>query len=615
LLQDPIYCGNLPLNMILLEVGPDFAHVVTLKGEFLYVAPSVRRVLGYEPGDLVGATMADIAHRDDLVPLMRELKESTSIGFNASVGGSILGVEPRVNPHTVELLFRARTKNGVFVWVESRGRLHGGPSTRGRKAISLWGRARDMSHLTWEMVARAGGLAKCTTVQKRVGDGNIEYIVARQEFWGMVSRSGVLITVGSGIKDLLGWEPEDFEGLAIGNLVATASGGGEVERSVKKLGNGPGGGGESMCVHSILGCDMKTKEGGSKPVVVSIFRGWRDPKVQLATEIPGGIRPAHLVYQVRLASAETYSLRSPSPPPHAPVLPSHDLAHLTHFPLIHPSPATTLGSAGEDHLFDASHLLCPSTSGSPAQLQSYDPRYPDLGANIFQAFNINRNTCWQYEIQQLKLRNEAVKVKILRLEAALRIPKGRKATQEVPRSPCPVRNTCHSLQKGARFHQLHPQGGTTAQMQPPNISIDLSHLDHPCHDPLGVSPQGVLLTQRVKVLSSPLQPIDPLSPTPCLPLSTQFLSQHSAWSKFPAGLADALTSSPSVRRVQGGVSAQVPAQGTPAGCPEYVHYCAPGPRGGTPQRTAGKKRRWHTMASMDEVHPKPPHFSGGSQRR
>ncbi|TEB34892.1 hypothetical protein FA13DRAFT_1569091, partial [Coprinellus micaceus] len=100
------------------------------------------------------------------------------------------------NPHTVELLFRARTKNGVFVWVESRGRLHGGPSTQGRKAISLWGRARDMSHLTWEMVARAGGLAK----------------FARQEFWGMVSRSGVLITVGSGIKDLLGWEPEDFEG-------------------------------------------------------------------------------------------------------------------------------------------------------------------------------------------------------------------------------------------------------------------------------------------------------------------------------------------------------------------------------------------------------------------
>ncbi|TEB20514.1 hypothetical protein FA13DRAFT_207982 [Coprinellus micaceus] len=76
--QDPVYCGNHPLHMMLLEVGPDFVHVVSLKGNFLYVAPAVRRVLGYEPGDLVGTTIVDLAHQDDVVPVMRELKESTS---------------------------------------------------------------------------------------------------------------------------------------------------------------------------------------------------------------------------------------------------------------------------------------------------------------------------------------------------------------------------------------------------------------------------------------------------------------------------------------------------------------------------------------------------------
>ncbi|KAF8632033.1 hypothetical protein AX14_010867, partial [Amanita brunnescens Koide BX004] len=72
--------SNQWLNLMLLETCPDFLHVVSLKGSFLYVAPSVRRVLGYEPEEMVGGSLADLAHPEDVVPLMRELKESSSTG-------------------------------------------------------------------------------------------------------------------------------------------------------------------------------------------------------------------------------------------------------------------------------------------------------------------------------------------------------------------------------------------------------------------------------------------------------------------------------------------------------------------------------------------------------
>ncbi|TDL16156.1 hypothetical protein BD410DRAFT_646025 [Rickenella mellea] len=86
------------LNLLLLEHGPDFVHVLSLKGYFLYVSPSVRKVLGYEAAELVGKSITEYCHPSDVVPLIRELKESsapsggggghTGMG-NVASGGSV----------------------------------------------------------------------------------------------------------------------------------------------------------------------------------------------------------------------------------------------------------------------------------------------------------------------------------------------------------------------------------------------------------------------------------------------------------------------------------------------------------------------------------------------
>ena len=149
LLTDPVFVNSLPiststisptfenthdksqlLNLILLEYSPDFIHVSPFKGFFLYVAPSIWNILGFEADELVGKSIEEYCH-PDLVPLMRELKES-------SVPDTVTG-----SRRTVDLLFRARSNSKGYVWVESRGRLHV-ELGKGREAIILNGRARPM---------------------------------------------------------------------------------------------------------------------------------------------------------------------------------------------------------------------------------------------------------------------------------------------------------------------------------------------------------------------------------------------------------------------------------------------------------------------------------------
>jgi len=216
------------LSLLLLELLPDFLLVLSLKGSFLYVAPSVRLVLGYEPHELVGRSISDVCHPADLVPLMRELKEG-SVGTGSVYSGSGSGnvyspsasglagdsAHPPGVPKPVDLLFRAAPKTPAhpippvsspapptssplasgsttghtssdslpvsgttegddvsrpYIWLECRGRLHVEPG-KGRKAIILSGRARWMPAVRWSTVTRAGGVGVGITAPNSTPQG------------------------------------------------------------------------------------------------------------------------------------------------------------------------------------------------------------------------------------------------------------------------------------------------------------------------------------------------------------------------------------------------------------------------------------------------------------
>lgn len=92
------------LTFVLLQCD-DFVHVLSLKGSLLYVSPSAKRMLEYEPAELIGKPLSSVCHPSDIVSVLRELKEA--------------------GPNTpVNIVYRVRRKTSGYVWLEATGKLH-----------------------------------------------------------------------------------------------------------------------------------------------------------------------------------------------------------------------------------------------------------------------------------------------------------------------------------------------------------------------------------------------------------------------------------------------------------------------------------------------------------
>jgi PAS domain S-box-containing protein len=401
--DDPVASGaNHLLHLLLLEAAPDFIHVLSLKGSFLYVAPSVRRVLGYEPEEMVGKAVSDFAHPKDVVPLMRELKESSATGGPAEGGSHVDNRSPGASsPRTVNLLFRARTKMGKYIWVESRGRLHVEPG-KGRKAIVLSGRARDMSRLTWDEVRFAGGLARGGQGLREDQDkkrGQTSVAESRrlvdQEVWGMISghrkETLTFLSVGKGVEDVLGWSADELIGRNVMDIVLDEGArdflGGVITNKVyhrssrreQSLADG-------FAVRRVH-CALRKKGNGVADVWFIIYRAEPNHHVKgisFGAE-KGEVSSVPLVYQIRLVGART-------------ILP--DLAsEATSFLLPPPRSYDNLSQLSSSSLAGAVPILN-FTSSAPSNVIS-----TPTTLDIFDELSISKGSSWQYELQQLRFAN------------------------------------------------------------------------------------------------------------------------------------------------------------------------------------------------------------------
>ncbi|KAI5789901.1 tuber borchii white collar-1 [Pyronema domesticum] len=168
------------LDKVLLENTDDVVHVLSLKGLFLYCSPSIRKVLEYEPHELVGTSLSGVCHPSDIVPVTRDLKDTSTSS-------------------SVSVLFRIRRKFSGYTWFESHGSLHT-EQGKGRKCIILVGRERPVYVLPTRQVALSGG----------IGDN---------ELWTKLSTSGMFLHVSSNSKALLDRESEELVGTSIQALM------------------------------------------------------------------------------------------------------------------------------------------------------------------------------------------------------------------------------------------------------------------------------------------------------------------------------------------------------------------------------------------------------------
>ena len=363
--SDP-YDGNRFLSLMLLESAPDVVLAMSLKGAFLYVSPSVRRVLGYDPEDLVGKGITDFCYEADKIPLIRELKESSSgpggaqgPSNGATSAASSVSLPSPVEPtpqqqasgksaqqsssqpgsRSVDLLFRMLAKNGSYVWVECSGRLFVEPG-KGRKAIILSGRVRSIPALHWQALARAGGLAPLDT---RGTDGSHE-----RECWALVSEGGSFLYAGTAVRDVLGWGVAEV----IGRPVTEFVGGGDpehgraiVQETLQQAFADPS---LASSGSRSLSCYLK-KKGGSEILVDIVFY---HPQADERVSAPGNAVTRPLVCQMRLAELTQTS------------------------PMVH-----------------------------------------SLAEDVFAELDTERGSGWQYELQQLKYANQRLLEQVEEIEA------------------------------------------------------------------------------------------------------------------------------------------------------------------------------------------------------
>lgn len=237
------------LHLLLLENSPDFVLVLSLKGHFLYVAPSVRRELGWEQDDLVGKSVGEMCHPSDAVPVLRELKESTvapstsgleertreedwRANAESGVGSERRGVSSLKSgpgPALVNLLFRMRRKTNGYAWVECIGRLHVEPG-KGRKAIVLSGRVcAAIPSVRWGVVGKAGGMVITPATRRwegerrrtESGECNADAVqtteehAEEREFWAIISTDGIFLVTSAGCRDVLGKKPSEMIGRSL----------------------------------------------------------------------------------------------------------------------------------------------------------------------------------------------------------------------------------------------------------------------------------------------------------------------------------------------------------------------------------------------------------------
>lgn len=241
------------LDKVLLENTDDVVHVLSLKGLFLYCSPSIRKVLEYEPQELVGTSLSAVCHPSDIVPVTRDLKDTSS-------------------STSVNVVFRIRRKYSGYTWFESHGTLHT-EQGKGRKCIILVGRERPVYKLGWRDIQSSGGIGE-------------------NELWTKMSTSGMFLFVSSNVKILLDRESDEMTGTSIQALMRPDSKH-ELGRALEQARTG---------VKATVKHEIQNKRGQFLQALTTLFPG----------DASENRKPTFLIAQTRLLKHTRASAGSPN---------------------------------------------------------------------------------------------------------------------------------------------------------------------------------------------------------------------------------------------------------------------------------------------------------------
>lgn len=374
-------------DKMLLENADDVVHVLSLKGLFLYVSPSCKRVLEYDGPGLVGTSLSSICHPSDIVPVTRELKDTTT--------GT-----------TVNIVFRIRRKDSGYTWFESHGGLFV-EAGKGRKCIILVGRKRPVFALQRRDLEANGG----------IGDS---------ELWTKLSTSGMFLFVSSNVRSLLDLQPDNLVGTSIQDLMRKESRP-DFGRAIEKARRGK----IVTCKH-----EVQNRRGQVLQALTTMYPG----------DASEGHKPTFLLAQTKLLKASSRSI-APSPAQLAKQNAAQNASLDTStLPPTDPR-AGGLGLGQNNNASKGIHGQgeergVVSTAGGGIPLGSQDSALAS-DDNIFDELKTTRCTSWQYELRQMEKVNRILAEELHGLLSNKKKRKRRKGVGNVVRdcANCHTRNT------------------------------------------------------------------------------------------------------------------------------------------------------------------------------
>jgi PAS domain S-box-containing protein len=374
-------------DKLLLENTDDVVHVLSLKGLFLYLSPASRKVLEYDASELVGTALSSVCHPSDIVPVTRELKETS-------------------HSSAVNVVYRIRRKHSGYTWFESHGCLHT-EQGKGRKCIILVGRARPVYALDRTMIS----------AESTFGDG---------ELWSKMSTSGMFLYVSSNVRSLLDKLPEDLMGTSIQALMRPEA-------------------------RKELGAALEVARTGKRASLRHDLQNRRGQVMQAQTTIyPGdaqeGSKPTFFLAQTRLLKL-TRAMHSQNQKSSTALSPRTDIASIgstTPFSSVantqttQPASSVTGSQNAPPTPIQESGVVT-SAGGSGLALGNQDEALASED-NIFDELKTTRSTSWQFELRQMERQNRVLAEE---LQALLSRKKKRKrrAVKGHPERDCA---NCHT---------------------------------------------------------------------------------------------------------------------------------------------------------------------------
>ncbi|KAJ5154109.1 uncharacterized protein N7500_009548 [Penicillium coprophilum] len=369
------------LDRILVENTDDVIHVLSFNGEFLYLSPSCKKILEYDPVELIGKTLSTICHPSDIGPVIRDLRASTTTA-------------------PVSVVYRIRQKHRGYMWFESHGAWHIDPN-QGRRHLVMTGRPRPVYSL--DQIARLGSSAA----------------LAENDVWAKISLSGVILFVTSKVKPVLGRSPDDLIGKGIQEIMEPETGGtATITQALEVACRGQGAGMATMW----------HKKGHALLAHTTLYTG----------DAEKGIKPTFLVAQIRFARSFSPSATAISAAEDKSLGMLTGTARNATLTVDDPAPPRQYGALGQ-RMPDLSNLI--GLNGLPTGNRSISPS--DYPATFFTELNPTRGSSWQIELRELEKQNRTLADELQRLLARRRKRKRKQSAMAVEKfcAMCSTKNT------------------------------------------------------------------------------------------------------------------------------------------------------------------------------